>query len=224
MGKEEAARAARWADDGIGPENRGEEFTREKKLAGRETTFSAIEGGRSKAIMEEPQLDDDALIGDDEALETYERGDDAPMSSDDEEAAAAEEEQIVDMSVQGFFEHKDSVYIVAVDPSAPSHRVVSGGGDDMAYVWDMTTGSTLYRLSGHSDSIVSAGFSADGKYVATGAMDATVRVWKTDTGEFVTSLEAGDEVVVSVGVRRWGLNMAVDPVAPCGACAARWNE
>ena len=53
----------------------------------------------------------------------------------------------------------DSVFAVDARPVPQldgSSRVlaVSGGGDDLARVWDPTTGDTLYTLTGHKDSVV----------------------------------------------------------------------
>jgi WD40 repeat protein len=61
-------------------------------------------------------------------------------------------------------------------------RVVSGGGDGMARVWDARSGKELLVLRGHTDSVTSAGFSPDGARVATASADWTARVWDAKTG------------------------------------------
>jgi ribosome assembly protein SQT1 len=67
-------------------------------------------------------------------------------------------------------------------------------------------------LTGHTDSVVAAGWSFDGEMVSTGGMDGRVRVWrrvKRDSKggvedwknwEFLTTLETGSEITVSQGV------------------------
>ena len=46
---------------------------------------------------------------------------------------------------------------------------------------------------GHTDTVVSVGFSFDGKYVATGSMDSTVMIWNAANGEHVLKLEGPAE-------------------------------
>lgn len=66
------------------------------------------------------------------------------------------------------------------------------------------------KLTGHTDSVVAAGWSFDGEMLSTGGMDGRVRVWrrvKRASGgsemdmwkdwEFLTSLETGSEITVS---------------------------
>jgi ribosome assembly protein SQT1 len=66
-------------------------------------------------------------------------------------------------------------------------------------------------LTGHTDSVVAAGWSFDGEMVSTGGMDGRVRVWrrvKRDSKggvedwknwEFLTTLETGSEITVRKG-------------------------
>eukprot|EP00695_Tsukubamonas_globosa_P000932 TRINITY_DN1875_c0_g1_i1.p2 TRINITY_DN1875_c0_g1~~TRINITY_DN1875_c0_g1_i1.p2 ORF type:complete len:137 (+),score=21.61 TRINITY_DN1875_c0_g1_i1:64-474(+) len=76
------------------------------------------------------------------------------------------EGEIQDDSLASFRAHTDSVFCVDIHPENPA-MVVSGGGDDVAYLWtyDLTTrGSTpLCKLEGHTDSVVGAAFNFDGK-------------------------------------------------------------
>ena len=58
--------------------------------------------------------------------------------------------------------HRDgsSVFEVALHPLHPSPPLaVSGGEDDLAFLFDTTTGKEVVRLSGHTDSVVAVSFS-----------------------------------------------------------------
>ena len=133
-------------------------------------------------------------------------GVDYPMEEDDDDGEDAAGPSVTDMSyedssVQRFTNHTNSVFAVAVHPSA--QIAVSGGEDDLGYIWDYLTGEELVKLTGHTDSVTSVGFSHDGEIVATGGMDGKIRVWgrvgKEDFKKwfFLTELQGPDEVTVS---------------------------
>ena len=133
-------------------------------------------------------------------------GADYPMEDDEEDGEDAAGPSGVDTiyedtSIQRFTNHTNSVFTVAVHPSA--QIAVSGGEDDLGYIWDYATGEELVKLTGHTDSVTSVGFSHDGEMIATGGMDGKVRVWKRVEKEgfrnwtFLTELQGPDEVTVS---------------------------
>ncbi|KAF2764317.1 WD40 repeat-like protein [Teratosphaeria nubilosa] len=96
-------------------------------------------------MNDHPALTDeqaDALLDADEAEETIEQNDeDAAMDSGDDDEMDVEdpleEMQLHNDSVAHFDQHKDSIFCIAQHPTQP-HIVATGGGDDMAYVWDAT--------------------------------------------------------------------------------------
>ncbi|KAI8079803.1 WD40-repeat-containing domain protein [Halteromyces radiatus] len=102
--------------------------------------------------------------------------------------------ELADDSVQGFFDHREPVYAVAMHPK-DNQLIVSGGGDDKSYLWRADTGVKLFELTGHTDSVTAVAFSVEGDYVASAGMDGRVRVWKVENGELCTSVEGPDEVV-----------------------------
>ncbi|OCF43651.1 ribosome assembly protein SQT1 [Kwoniella heveanensis CBS 569] len=124
-----------------------------------------------------------------------------------------------------------SVFTVALHPSFPNPPLaLSGGEDDAGFLFcpipndpSSSTAAVGFnadnfpptKLTGHTDSVVSTGWSFDGEMVATGGMDGRVRVWRRVKGrrgsaevqeggaatveewkdwEFLTSLETGSEI------------------------------
>ncbi|KAJ3026397.1 UNVERIFIED_CONTAM: hypothetical protein HDU68_005726 [Siphonaria sp. JEL0065] len=121
--------------------------------------------------VDDPEEEDDEDNGDDEVMMGLRRPD----------------------AVQGFFLHKEPVYTVTMHPTQDS-IVVSGGGDDSAYVWSSETSEVVKQLTSHTDSVVASGFSFDGQYLATGGMDGRLFVYKVSTGEQVLELDGPAEV------------------------------
>ncbi|KAG9081539.1 hypothetical protein FS749_007593 [Ceratobasidium sp. UAMH 11750] len=132
---------------------------------------------------------------------------DHPMDEDDDnEPGEPEQHEVVweDNSIQQFTAHggeeSKSVFAIATHPTEP--LAVSGGEDDLGYIWDLNTGEVVVKLTGHTDSVGAVGFSADGQMVATGGMDGHVRLWRHvaksgnwRTWEFLTDVQGPDEVV-----------------------------
>ncbi|KAI8391766.1 quinon protein alcohol dehydrogenase-like superfamily [Radiomyces spectabilis] len=153
-------------------------------------------------LVEEEYLQQDEVL--EEEVPDLDQGE--PMESDDDEAVnplegyelrpSADDENVMELaddSVQGFFDHQEPVYAVALNPKF-SNIVVSGGGDDKSYLWRTDTGEKLFEFDGHKDSVTSVAFSVNGDYVASAGMDGKVRVWKTETGEFCCAVDGPDEI------------------------------
>jgi len=156
--------------------------------------------------IDEDNVQDEFIDPNDVLVEMAEEdGADHPMDDEDDEddgedAAGPSGADIIyeDTSVQRFTNHTNSVFAVAVHPSA--QIAASGGEDDLGYLWDYSTGEELVKLTGHTDSVTSVEFSHDGEIVATGGMDGKIRVWKRVGKEdfkkwtFLTELLGSDEV------------------------------
>jgi angio-associated migratory cell protein len=100
------------------------------------------------------------------------------------------------MSLASFNLHEDSVYCAALHPTRPG-LVLSGGGDDRAFLWKYhlpsdpsdsltTTASNdengksiefCIELPGHSDTVTAVGFNFDGTLALTGGYDGVVNIW-----------------------------------------------
>lgn len=154
--------------------------------------------------LEEEEVDQ--FIENDEILDEVPDDDDEPMEEDEEEETYDNEENAVDVvwednSLQHFSGHHGSVFTVTTHPSQPI--VVSGGEDDLGYIWNLDNGEIITKLTGHTDSVTCTAFSSDGELVSTGGMDGRVRVWRRvgkqdyKNWEFLTELQGPDEVMAS---------------------------
>ena len=84
----------------------------------------------------------------------------------------------------------DYVRCVAFKPDNPN-IVVSGSDDETIKTWDITSGSCLSTLSGHSHWVFSVAWSPDGTKLASGSRDETVRIWEAATGKQLWQLNVG---------------------------------
>lgn len=135
---------------------------------------------------------------------------DHPMDSDGEAEEIHQEELSFENDSSAHFDHhSDSLFCIAQHPRHPS-IVVTGSGDDTAYIFDTnpeddrpllpksyesdpqsTEGKKgkeraslppLLKLDGHTDSVNAVAFTGPkGEYVVTGGLDGKLRVWKDST-------------------------------------------
>ena len=149
-----------------------------------------------------PQLDelpDDDLLDADEAEEEIPEDEDHPM---DEEEEPEEEIQIQNDSAAHFDTHADSIFCIAQHPVNPT-IVATGGGDDMAHIFDTTIPDgpvlpssyesnpqpraeraglkSIQKLDGHIDSVNTITFTQpSGEFVVTAGLDGKLRAWRGD--------------------------------------------
>ncbi|KAL2419818.1 hypothetical protein ABEF95_005464 [Exophiala dermatitidis] len=138
-------------------------------------------------------LEQDDLLDAEEADEEIVKDDDHPMEEDDEDFED-EEIQLQNDSVAHFDAHADSIFCIAQHPANPS-IVITGGGDDVAYIFDTSIVQTatsqpkgerkslapLQKLDGHTDSVNAVTFTLPrGEHVVTAGLDGKLRAWKSE--------------------------------------------
>jgi WD40 repeat protein len=57
-------------------------------------------------------------------------------------------------------------------------RILSGGYDHTARLWDIATGKVVQRLEGHTNTVLCVAISANDRFAVTASQDKTLRLWK----------------------------------------------
>jgi ribosome assembly protein SQT1 len=153
--------------------------------------------------------EDDVYLDADEAEEVIQQDEDHPMESDEEDQQMAYEDQEILLqndSVAHFDLHNDSIFCIAQHPVYPS-IVLTGSGDDTAYIFDSTPTDErpllpqsyesnpqpkgerkslepITKLEGHTDSVNAVAFTEPrGEYAVTAGLDGKLRVWRDSTAQ-----------------------------------------
>jgi len=79
--------------------------------------------------------------------------------------------------------HDDNV--LSLKLSAKADRLLSGGADKLAKLWDSGTGKLVSFYEGHTNHVLAVAFNKDATQIATAGADREVKVWD------VASLRAG---------------------------------
>jgi hypothetical protein len=82
--------------------------------------------------------------------------------------------------------------------SPDGRRIVTGGDDQTAKVWETASGRELFTLTGHSAPIWSVAFSPGGRRIVTGSADQTAKVWETAGGRELLTLKGHKAPIRSV--------------------------
>ncbi|XP_050309568.1 angio-associated migratory cell protein [Anthonomus grandis grandis] len=100
------------------------------------------------------------------------------------------EAEIIDISKLTFSKHTKSVFNCAI--SKDQKLAVTGGEDDIAYVWSTDTGNVVFECTGHKDSVTEVGFNYNDQYIATGDMAGMIQVWSIKDRKLVWCFEGDD--------------------------------
>ncbi len=167
-----------------------------------------------------PDEDDDVMLDPEDAEEVVEQDEDAAMDSGDEgDGGMLEEIQLQNDSVAHFDYHKDSIFCIAQHPTRPE-VVATGGGDDMAYVWDCTPPDgpllpksyetnpqpqeregqeIIAKLDGQDESVNAICFTLpQGECIVTGTLAGTLNVHSTPTPPTATRLIGSSKEVEEI--------------------------
>jgi WD40 repeat protein len=98
--------------------------------------------------------------------------------------------------------------ILALAANEPTGRVVTGGRDRTARVWN-TRGGPAVVLYGHSGPVTGVAFSPDGSRVATCSEDGTVKIWDPVSGMEILTVRPGEGRPSAVAFSPSGLQLAV---------------
>ncbi|OWZ73986.1 hypothetical protein AYX14_00473 [Cryptococcus neoformans] len=122
-----------------------------------------------------------------------------------------EGEQRADNSwgVNALHNQQQSIFTISLHPAFPNPPIaISGGEDDAGFIFcpipadsETSASSSFFsadtfpptKLTGHTDSVVAAGWSFDGEMVATGGMDGKVVVWQRVKPQVSTDEASVDE-------------------------------
>lgn len=98
--------------------------------------------------------------------------------------------EVVDLAVLTFSKHTKSVF--CSDLSNDGQLALTGGEDDMAYLWNTNTAEVIFECTGHKDSVTEVCFNHDNQYIATGDMSGMIQVWSPRELKLVWCFEGDD--------------------------------
>eukprot|EP01059_Diplonema_ambulator_P008118 TRINITY_DN1763_c0_g1_i1.p1 TRINITY_DN1763_c0_g1~~TRINITY_DN1763_c0_g1_i1.p1 ORF type:complete len:500 (+),score=111.31 TRINITY_DN1763_c0_g1_i1:40-1539(+) len=92
--------------------------------------------------------------------------------------------------------HSDRIYDARFSPD--SSVIVSASLDKTARVFSVKDGSCLRKIEGHTQGVISVGFSQKPGSIllATGSDDTTIKLWNYQTGNIIDTLKNGHENTV----------------------------
>ncbi|KAL2363613.1 hypothetical protein RJZ56_003467 [Blastomyces dermatitidis] len=103
--------------------------------------------------------------------------------------------------IQRYAKHGYSVLDLAV--TADNARFASVGGDKQVFLWDVETGTTVRRWSGHDARVEAVEFGAEAdSIVASGSADTTLKLWDTRslTSKPIQTLSEARDTISSLSI------------------------
>jgi len=105
--------------------------------------------------------------------------------------------------------HKGWINEVAFSPDGK--YMITGSQDNMAKLWEVSSGRELRTFKGHTDWIESVDFSPDGRHIVTGSRDKTARIWDAFSGQLIRQIRGYEQIVFCVSFTPDGQYVAVSP-------------
>jgi WD40 repeat protein/DNA-binding SARP family transcriptional activator len=78
-----------------------------------------------------------------------------------------------------------------------------------AHVWDMTTGTMVANLAGHTSPVADLGFTPDGSRLLTGSGDATVKEYDTGSWELLRTFYGAGDAIIDLQISADGTVVAI---------------
>lgn len=79
-------------------------------------------------------------------------------------------------------------HLYSIRFSPDGSRVATAGIDQVARVWDVSTGELIQSFDDAKEGLTRVGFSSDGRLVAAGGQNGTLHIWNVETGRRVQTL------------------------------------
>jgi WD40 repeat protein len=98
--------------------------------------------------------------------------------------------------------HSNVVTGIAFSPEGK--KLISGGSDFAAIIWDVERKSIIHRLEGHRDAVYAVGFTPDGARAATASDDNTLRLWGVADGALLKDMTGHRDKVSALAVSQDG--------------------
>ncbi|KAJ8971770.1 hypothetical protein NQ317_004700 [Molorchus minor] len=100
------------------------------------------------------------------------------------------ETEIIDESIITFSKHSKSVF--CSDLGKDDQLAITGGEDDIAYLWNTSSAEVVLECTGHKDSVTDVAFNYDNQYLATADMSGMIQVWSVEQKKLVWCFEGDD--------------------------------
>jgi WD40 repeat protein/serine/threonine protein kinase len=92
--------------------------------------------------------------------------------------------------------HNNWIWSVTYSPDG--RTALSGGRDDVMFLWDVETGGEIRRFTGHDEQILAVAYSPDGSTALSASQDYTLILWDLNTGDQIRRFEGHSDTVSSV--------------------------
>lgn len=80
---------------------------------------------------------------------------------------------------------------MTLEASPDGARIITGGHESVARVFDVTTGLQVAALAGHRSVVFDVEWSRDGRLLATASFDGAVRLWSAESSALLHTLDGG---------------------------------